>query len=173
MTPISAPAPVAPAFSATGLSSEEYRNRADAVIKKHVIIAMGLGLIPLTLVDVLGIIAIEVKMIRDLARSYDFPVPHRLLAYKILFSLMGGVGPVYFSAKMNTVLKTFPLLRYTVSAGLLSITDGAAVYAVGKIFQKHFESGGTFLSSDNETLKSFFQLQFQEGKKLIPGYLAR
>lgn len=131
---------------------------------------MGIGLLPLPLVEMVGIITIEVKMIRDLAKAYDFPVPHKLVAYKILVTLMGSIGPVYFSAKMHTVLKSVPLLSYTLSAGMLSISDGAAVYAVGKIFQKHYESGGTFLSSDNEILNNFFKKMFREGKKVVPTY---
>lgn len=144
--------------------SEETALRADNCIKNHVIAAMGIGLIPSALVDVLAITGIEVKMIRDLARLYRFPVPHQLVAYKVLISLIGSIGPVYFSTRMHSALKGVPLVGHAVYVGLLSVTGGAAVYAVGKIFQKHYESGGTFLSRDNSLIREYFQQKYREGK---------
>ena len=149
---------------------EKRRLIADNTIKNYVMLAMGAGLIPSPLVDIVAITALEVKMIGDLARVYDFPVPHRLLRYKILISLIGSIGPVYLSIKMHTALKSVPLIGYAVYVGMLSITGGAAMYAVGKIFQRHYESGGTFLSSENSAIKNYFQEKYQEGRKVVPSY---
>lgn len=140
--------------------------QADNCIKNHVIAAMGIGLIPSSLVNIAGIAGIEVKLIRDLAVIYAFPVPHQLVAYKVLISLIGSIGPVYLSTQMHTALKGVPLIGHAVYVGLLSITGGAAVYAVGKIFQKHYESGGTFLSSENSVLRTWFKKYYAEGKQV-------
>jgi len=139
---------------------------AENCIKKHVITAMGIGLIPSAVLDVAGITAIEVKMIRSLAKIYNFPVPSKLVTIKALISLIGSIGPVYISTRMHAALKGVPLLGYAVFAGILSITGGAAVYGVGKIFQKHFESGGIFLSSDNSLIRDYFKNQYREGKQV-------
>lgn len=144
--------------------------RAENCIKNHVIAAMGIGLIPSAAVDVVGITAIEIKMIRSLAHLYRFPVPHKLVAIKVLISLIGSIGPVYVSVKMHSALKGVPLVGYAVYVGLLSITGGAAVYAVGKIFQAHFESGGTFLSKDNKYIRDYFDKKYTEGKQAVKGY---
>ena len=146
------------------------RLAADNVIKNYVILAMGTGLIPSAIIDVVGITALEVKMIGDLARVYDFPVPHKLVRYKILISLIGSIAPVYLSVKMHSALKSVPLIGHAAYVGMLSITGGAAMYAVGKTFQQHYESGGTFLSSENSVLKKFFKEKYQEGKKAVPDY---
>lgn len=150
--------------------SDGQRLTADNVIKNYVIMAMGTGLIPSAAVDVIGITALEVKMIGDLARVYEFPVPSRLVCYKILISLIGSIGPVYLSARMHAVLKSVPLIGHAVYVGLLSVTGGAAMYAVGKTFQKHYESGGTFLSSENSVLKRFFKAKYEQGRRVVPGY---
>ena len=150
---------------------ETQRLLADNCIKNHVIAAMGAGLIPSALVDIVVITGIEINMIRNLAAAYEFPVPHRLVAYKVLLSLIGSIGPVYFSSKMQVALKGVPLVGYTLSVGLLSITGGTSVYAVGKIFQKHYESGGIFLSSDNHIIRTFFRKKIQEGKQAVPALL--
>ncbi|MDD5287274.1 MAG: DUF697 domain-containing protein [Desulfuromonadaceae bacterium] len=145
--------------------------RAENCIKNHVIAAMSIGLIPSALLDVVGITAIEVKMIRDLAGIYDFPVPHKLVAYKVLISLIGSIGPVYISTKMHSALKGVPLVGHAVYVGLLSLTGGAAVYAVGKIFQMHYESDGTFLSKDNKYIREYFKEKYAEGKQVVKGYV--
>ena len=46
------------------LDQEVIELRAENCIKNHVIAAMGVGLIPSGLVDVIGITVIEVKLIR-------------------------------------------------------------------------------------------------------------
>jgi len=149
---------------------EKERLLADNIIKNYVIMAMGTGLIPSSIIDIVGITALEVKMIGDLARVYRFPVPRRLVCYKILISLIGSIGPVYFSSKMHSALKSVPLIGHAVYVGMLSLTGGAAMYAVGKTFQKHYESGGTFLSSENSVLKKFFKEKYQEGKTAVAEY---
>lgn len=149
---------------------DKRRLAADNTIKNYIIMAMGAGLIPSALVDIVVITALEVKMIGDLARVYDFPIPHQLVRYKILISLIGSIGPVYLSVKMHAALKSVPLIGHAVYVGMLSITGGAAMYAVGKIFQRHYESGGIFLSSENSVLRNYFREKYQEGKKVVPSY---
>lgn len=153
-------------------SFETVELRAENCIKNHVIAAMGIGLVPSALLDVAGITAIEVKMIRDLARIYEFPTPHRLVLYKVIISLVGSIAPVYFSTRMHAALKGVPLIGHAVYVGLLSVTGGASVYAVGKVFQMHFESGGTFLSKENSLIRDYFRKKLSEGKRVVPGYMA-
>ena len=144
--------------------------QAENCIKKHVIAAMGIGLIPSAMLDVAGITAIEVRMIRKLAHIYSFAVPNKLVVLKVLISLVGSIGPVYISLKLHSAMKGVPLVGYAVSVGLLSATGGAAVYAVGKLFQIHFESGGTFLSKDNSLIRDYFRKKYKEGKRLVRDY---
>jgi uncharacterized protein (DUF697 family) len=153
---------------AAGKIQAAHRLKADNCIKNHVIAAMGLGMAPSFAIEVVGVTGIEVKMIRDLAEIYEFPVPHKLVAYKILISVIGSILPFYLAARMRSAVKGLPLFGHIVYAGFLSATNGAAVYAVGKIFQRHYESGGIFLSSRNNTIRSFFKEKYEEGKQIVP-----
>ena len=146
--------------------------KADSIIKSHVIMAMAAGLVPSPLVDMVAVTVIEVNMIAELAQLYRFPVPNKLVSYKVLISLAGGIGTVYLSAKFTYLIKTMPLVGHAIYLGALSLSGGISVYAVGKIFQKHFESGGTFLSSDNAVLRDYFKQKQKEGRKLVPEMLA-
>ena len=148
---------------------EQRRLAADSCIKTHVIAAMGTGLIPSVVLDAAAVAVIEVKMIRDLARLYHFPVPRRLVAYKLLISLASGLGMVYVANRMSTILKGVPLLGVALYVGAFSLAGGAAVYAVGKIFQRHYESGGTFLGGEPDVVRAHYRDAYREGMLVLPG----
>jgi len=149
---------------------ERQRPAADQVIKDHVLLALGAGLIPVPLVDAVAITMIEVNMIGDLAGVYDFPIPHKLVRHKILLSLLGSFGPLYAADHLYGALKVVPLIGFAASAAILSLTGGVSVYVVGRAFQKHYESGGTFLSGNNAYLRRFFRETREEGRQVVPEY---
>lgn len=155
-------------------SDNVVRLTADNIIEKHVIVAMGAALVPLPLIfDMAAVIGIQVNMIASMARAYKFPVPQKLVVWKVLASVVGGVGPAYLSLRFADLIKGLPLLGQAVYISALSISGGASVYAVGKLFQEHFESGGTFLSKDNPTVRRFFKAKHKEGLKLVPIMMKR
>lgn len=151
---------------------EELRLKANNCIKNHVIAAMGVGLVPSFWFEAIGVTGIEVKLIRDLAKIYDFPIPGELVAYKILISVIFTIAPFYLASKMKSAVKGVPLLGHITYITFLSASSGVAVYAVGKIFQEHYESGGSFISQNNRYLKKFFKEKYAEGEKVVPTYVA-
>jgi len=44
--------------------------------------------------------------------------------------------------------------------------SGASSYALGEVFKKHFETGGTFLDFDTERLTKMYREKFEKGKKV-------
>jgi uncharacterized protein (DUF697 family) len=149
------------------------RQRRDAreTIDTHVMLAVGASMIPSPLVDIVAITGIEVRLIGALARIYGYPVPTKLVLGKLLASLIGSLGPLYFTTKIYSTVKAIPLVGHAAVAGLLAAVNGAAVYAVGRVFQEHYESGGLFLSGDPAGIRRLFRLRYHEGKTLMPGYL--
>ncbi len=59
-----------------------------------------------------------------------------------------------------------PGIGHAVTVALV-VTYGASVYAVGKVFQKHFESGGTFLSLGKTRVRGYFVEKYEEGKHTV------
>jgi uncharacterized protein (DUF697 family) len=56
-----------------------------------------------------------------------------------------------------------------VVGGLLAFPaiSGAVTYALGKVFVKHFEEGGTLLDLNVEKMREFFASQYQLGRKVV------
>ena len=146
------------------------RLKADACIKNHVIAAMGVALVPSFFIELSGVTGIEVSLIMDLANIYGFPIPNRLIAYKILLSLILTLGPLYLIIRLRPAIKMVPVAGQAAYFGLVSFTNAATVYAIGKIFQLHFESGGKLLSKDNSVLRRIFKQQYENGKQRITEY---
>ena len=48
----------------------------------------------------------------------------------------------------------------------MSVLSGASTFALGEVFKKHFETGGTFLDFDVDRLKKFYNEKFEKGKKV-------
>ncbi len=145
--------------------------KAENIIRKHIIGAMGAGLVPFPIVDIVAVAMLEVNMITELAAAYNFPVPQALVVYKLLISVAGGIGPIFLSLTFENAVKTLPLVGHAIYLGAFSLSGAISVYAVGKLFQKHFESGGTFLSSKNSVLKKFFAEKQAEGRTAVPALI--
>lgn len=152
----------------TPLNSEKMIQDGNDIIKKYTLIGAGVGVVPSPMVNSVGIAVLEIAMIDDLARNYNFGFPTKLALVKAFISLVGSIGPVYLALKSQAAVSSVPFVGHLLSTSIYSITGAISVYAVGKIFQLHFESGGVTLSKENSFLRKIFKEKSKEGKKVIP-----
>ncbi|MCI5140318.1 MAG: hypothetical protein D3909_00955 [Candidatus Electrothrix sp. ATG1] len=59
-----------------------------------------------------------------------------------------------------------PLAGHAVGLVAMPITAGATTFAVGKVFNQHFSSGGTFLTFDPEKVRDYYNSMFEKGKNV-------
>jgi uncharacterized protein (DUF697 family) len=151
--PVSAasPAPAAGTLVATmpGPSIEDYkvmlrRARARELVERHAKYAAAGGLIPLPIVDVAGVTAIIVRLVRQLARLYEVS-ERRDRTRAIVLGLLGGVAPVGIGAMATAGFMRFVPGANLLSMAVTSIAAAACTRSIGLIFLEHFESGGTLL----------------------------
>lgn len=146
----------------------ECQAKAEQIITKYVLIAVGCGFIPLPLIDAAAIAGLEIMMIGDLAEVYNFSFPTKLATIKAFASIIGSIGPIYLVTHSKSVIKSLPLIGYLTGSMLYSATNGFAVFAVGKVFQYHFESNGTLLSRDNQFIKNLYEKEYKRGAEIVP-----
>jgi uncharacterized protein (DUF697 family) len=141
------------------------KERLDKLLRYHVWSAIGVGLVPVPLVDLAALTGIQINLIRKLANAYGIPFLQDT-AKNILSSLVGSTLPIIVAPGVAaSVAKFIPILGQTAGVVTMPIIGGAATYAVGKVFIQHFASGGTFLSFNPEKVKDYYQEMFSEGKK--------
>jgi uncharacterized protein (DUF697 family) len=148
-------------------TNQEQRIGGDAIVRRYTLIAAGIGIIPSPTVNSVGIAVMELAMIDELAKNYLYPFPTKLAATKAFISLVGSLGPVYLALKSKSAISAVPLVGHLISSTIYSITGAISVYAVGKIFQMHFESGGTLLSKENSLLRKIFKREAEQGAKEV------
>ena len=137
----------------------------DKTVRNHVIGSMGVGLIPVPVVDLVALTGVQLNMLRKLAKSYNIPFSKDKVK-NILASLIGGTIPVSFSSTLASLVKSIPIVGQTTGALSMPILAGATTYAVGKVFTQHFASGGTFLNFNPEEVKEYYAQMFKEGEKV-------
>jgi uncharacterized protein (DUF697 family) len=140
--------------------------KAQESVKNYTMSAIAVGLVPVPLVDIAVLTALQLKMLDSLAKKYEVPFSKNL-AKSLLISLASNSIAVSFVMPLASLFKSVPIIGQ--SSGTLStaIIGAASTYAVGKLFVAHFESGGTFFDFDLEKYKAHFHELYEEGKAFV------
>ncbi len=139
--------------------------RALRLVRRYMWWSAGVGLVPIPIVDVAALTAVQLKMLADLSNHYELEF-RRSLAKSIVGSLIGSVSSAALAyGGIGSFLKGIPGPGSLL--GMLSMPgfSAAITWAVGKVFIQHFESGGTFLDFEPAKVRDFFQQEFEVGKE--------
>ena len=145
------------------MTTETTASATDAIIRKWMYASAGVGLIPVPLVDLAAIAAIQLKMVADLSAHYGVEFSQNR-GKAAVGALTGTVVSRQLAPLASSVLKVIPLVGQFGGAVAMSATAGASTYAVGRVFDTHFAAGGTLLNFDAKKLKSVFTSEYEKGK---------
>jgi uncharacterized protein (DUF697 family) len=139
---------------------------ADKMIRQHVYMALGVGLVPVPFVDFVGVTGIQLNLMRKLSELYAVPFSKDMVK-NIIGALIGGAFPASVGSRiLSSISKVVPGVGQTMGAVCAATVSGASTYAVGKVFARHFSEGGTFLSFDPEKAKAFYEEMFRQGQEV-------
>ncbi|MGA3026011.1 MAG: DUF697 domain-containing protein [Bryobacteraceae bacterium] len=150
-------------------TSEINRLKADIVITRHVAVAASAGLIPLPIVDFAAVTGVQLTMLALICNIYKQPFSKEAVR-SIIASLVGGAvtGGEASSLAISSRLKFIPVVGTAVSWLVTPALAGATTYAIGKVFVRHLESGGSLLTFDGKKMKGYMEKAMEEGKKRMP-----
>lgn len=146
------------------MSDPVKKNRSEeaaSIIKNHMIWSMGAGLIPVPVVDMFAVSAIQLDMIRQLATLYD--IDFRQTEGKARITALTGTGLARLGAR---AVKFIPGVGSVLGGVTMAVLSGATSYALGEAFRKHFETGGTMLDFDPARFKKYYDEKFEKGKEI-------
>ncbi len=139
---------------------------ASKTVKNYMWFSMGAGLIPVPFLDLAAISGLQLKMIADLCKRYETPFKEQN-GKAIIASLLGFVVPESLSrGLMGSLLKAIPIIGPIAGGLSMPLFTGASTYAIGNLFIRHFESGGTLLDLDPNKMRDHFKEEFEKGKKV-------
>ena len=138
----------------------------DAIIRKRVYGAIGIGFVPVPLVDFLGLTALQLELIHALSKAYGVEFKKERVK-SIISSLCGGILTTASVPLAASLLKSIPVVGFTAGAASISIMGGATTYALGWVFDRHFRKGGNLIDFNAEEAKTYFKDKVEEGKTFI------
>ncbi len=146
----------------TNQSNSERSQHADTIIRNHVVWSMGAGLIPVLIADIFAVSALQLDMIRQLCRVYNVSFQEtqgKAIVTALTSSTLARLGA-------GSLVKIIPVVGSYLGGVTVSIFAGASTYALGEVFKKHFDSGGTILDFDPDRLRKYYKEKFEKGKKV-------
>ncbi len=139
-------------------------SEAQNIVETNVIVSMASGLIPVPLFDMISLTNIQFHMIQTLAEHYEIPADN--INKSLITSLITGSLPVISMLGLGSFIKSIPGIGSLAGSGSVAIISGAIGYAVGQVFIRHFEQGGTLEDFNPASAKEYFSEQFTAGKVL-------
>jgi uncharacterized protein (DUF697 family) len=144
----------------------EKEQTALRTVKRYMWWSMGAGLIPVPFLDLAAVSGVQLKMLADISKIYDFSF-QKSRVKAVVGSLIGSAVPGAASyGAFASLCKTLPVVGTVGGTTTMVMLSGASTWALGKVFIQHFESGGTFLDFNPEEVKEYFKAQFEEGRKM-------
>ena len=142
-----------------------YARAAHPHIVGYALAAAGVGALPL--VDLVGVPAIQAKLLHSLATLHGQTWERREIA-EFLGLLGAGIGIAY-GARMagRALVKLVPGVGQTVGAVWGATASGAATYALGKAAAFHFNRRHLGLATDPQALRRVFAEQLIQGSDIL------
>lgn len=145
---------------------DERMAEAMGIVRRSSAWSAGAALIPIPIVDIGGIAAVQVKMIGDLAKLYQVEFPE-VRAKALSGGLAGGVLPYLLtlgSGYAFSFVKAIPVVGTAIGLAAMPGFASASTYAVGKVFAQHLAGGGDLLNFDAEKKKEEIAKEFTEAR---------
>ncbi|MFK7905713.1 MAG: DUF697 domain-containing protein [Chitinophagales bacterium] len=138
------------------------RELAQEIISKHTYIAVGTGLIPIPLVDIVILSTVQANMISELCDAYK--VSYEKSIDKVLMtSVAGGALPKFAGSLIKAVPGIGSLIGGIFRAGF----SAASTYAIGEVFVRHFEEGGNMKNFNFYLFQDYYQEVLEKGKAYV------
>jgi len=159
--------PAAEAQQAEPLDPEARLQRAQSLVRRNMYYAMGAGILPLPLFDVVAISGIQLNMLRQLSNLYDRKFTEGV-AKKAVMSLLVGLGGVGVGGLIgSSLVKLIPFIGLPLGIASVPVVSGAFTHAVGQTFVMHFEAGGTLLDFDPKAMRAYFEKELAKAKEMV------
>jgi uncharacterized protein (DUF697 family) len=139
------------------------RAKAESAINYSMLLAGGVGIVPIPLVDFVGVTAIQLALIKQLSTIYGVEYTASA-SRRTISALIGGAVPAFGSMTVASWVKAIPVIGSVLGGSAMMLLSGASTYAVGHVFANNFEKGGTILDIQASQVKEQFKGYYETGK---------
>ncbi len=145
---------------------------AATIVKEHATLAIVASLVPVPFVEFAAVSAVHLRMIEDLTREYGKQFqPARAKA--IIAATISGCASYYLDSYITgTLAKFIPGVGSFIGIITLPSVAGGLTYALGRVYIRHLEAGGSLFDFDFASLQPGF-LQEVERSRVHPTEIAQ
>jgi uncharacterized protein (DUF697 family) len=137
------------------------RAAAEKIINAHIIWAIGAGLVPVPILDIAAVTAIQLDMLKQLSTLYG--VSYTESEGKVWLSALTGSLAARIAAN---AVKLIPGIGSIIGGVSMSALSGASTYALGQVAIGHFEGSGTLSSINLDAAKKAYEEELEKGKRV-------
>ena len=137
---------------------------AEKIIERHVVWALGAGLMPIPLFDIASVTAVQMDMLKQLADEYG--ADYSASSGKAFVSALTGSTLARFAA---SAIKFLPGVGTVVGGISMSVMSAASTYALGQVAVGHFGANRRLLDMDIDEAKEAYEEALKRGKEYASG----
>ncbi len=135
--------------------------QVDKIIQNHILYAMGLGIVPIPIYDIIGVTAVQVDMLSQVGKVYGKPFSD--IAGKSFIASVTGTSLARIGASF---IKLIPGVGSLIGGVSMSIMSGASTYALGQVCKRFFEDDVDLENIDEDLAKTIYEDELEKGKKV-------
>lgn len=122
--------------------------------------SLAAAIIPVPYLDMAALAGVQTKLVMDLAELYGEKASKEVVsgAISVLLGTLLPVGVAH--AAVGATAKFFPGVGTMIGSVTMAAFGAAATYAVGKVFVRHFENGGTMSNLGEAKLQAELKKEF-------------
>lgn len=146
----------------TPMTATEREEAASQLVDRFSLWSGAAGLIPVPLIDVIAVGGVQLQMLRKLSEIYGVPFTDNS-GKSVIASVAGAVIPASTATTtamtFGSLIKGAPGFGSVIGALTMPVYSAGATYVIGKVFMKHFASGGTLLDFNPPDYREFIKTQ--------------
>jgi uncharacterized protein (DUF697 family) len=148
-----------PEVSTTTSDSPENRTEhAHKLVDRFALWAGAAGAIPVPVVDLVAVGALQLQMLHRLSQIYNIPFAENR-GKSLITALIGTAIPTSSGLGAAEVLKAIPVVGTALATLITPTLSAGLTYAIGRVFIQHFESGGNLLDFNPPDYREFLKGQ--------------
>jgi uncharacterized protein (DUF697 family) len=138
----------------------ERLDQASRLISSACAWAAGAGFIPLPVVDMLALAAVQVKLANDIAKLYGESFKEEAVQSTISV-LLAALIPSAAAGTVASGVKAIPGVGTLLGIATFPALASASTYAMGRVLVRHFERGGSAASFSASSVREDLKREFE------------
>ena len=149
------------------LAALRRRTAAQEAISHHMLGAAGVAVVPVPVLDALGVAALQLHLLRRLCDIYGVAYSEKR-GRSVLLCCAQGLGLTWLGMAVGTsVMKVLPGLGLWAGIGSFGVLMGGSTYALGTVIERHFARGGTLDDIIPAEYATLLREQYERGRALV------